>query len=674
MSQNLDPSIQGIYRSFLNRVNPAVRSQLARSELVSVFMQDVNKKHRLSKQQRLRIVDQALVLFESTYVHLPLKRAIHAVDPVQRLKLLRFRLAETKGADLPEIQFHREMQEIFASIRDIHTQYSLPTPFDDRVAYLPFLVEEYYEKNDRGVRDQKFMVSHVADGFEHPSFKHNVEVLYWNGVPIKRAIESNGERQAGSNFEARFARGLDAMTIRPLGSSLPPDEEWVTIKYRTPRGAEYDITLDWLVVSITAGRNTKSRKKSGAANRPKLAIDRHKASINHMRKILYAPKAVEAEKLTAKYRRFGKEAKPRDNAIETRLPTVFSAERKKRGGRFGYIRIYTFAPDDDDVSSDEIVDEFIRLLKLVPRNGLIIDVRGNQGGFVNASEQLLQLFTPHPIKPELFEFINTPVNLQICGVAPKFEEMSPFAKSISEAVITSASYSDGFPLTHEEDCNSRGQMYYGPVVLITDALCYSATDIFTAGFQDNNIGKVLGTSGNTGAGGAEVVSHDDLTGWMRKVSKSPFKRLPKGAGMSVAIRRSLRVGERAGRPLEELGVAPNLRHYMTKDDLRYENRDLISQAVSMLWKKPVPSIELASNSDRTRTLIVTTGNIARLEAHLNNRPLQLSTVPHKGSKAKFTANVPRRRNVELLLEGFDRKNKLVAMLRTDLERILEPQP
>jgi hypothetical protein len=53
-----------------------------------------------------------------------------------------------------------------------------------------------------------------------------------------------------------------------------------------------------------------------------------------------------------------------------------------------------------------------------------------------------------------------------------------------------------------------GQVYYGPVVLITDAPSYSATDIFAAGFQDNDVGPVVGTAGNTGAGGANFWSLD----------------------------------------------------------------------------------------------------------------------------------------------------------------------
>jgi len=47
-------------------------------------------------------------------------------------------------------------------------------------------------------------------------------------------------------------------------------------------------------------------------------------------------------------------------------------------------------------------------------------------------------------------------------------------------------------------------------VLIVDAQSYSATDIFAVGFQDHDIGDVLGCAAQTGAGGATVASHDDL--------------------------------------------------------------------------------------------------------------------------------------------------------------------
>ena len=41
---------------------------------------------------------------------------------------------------------------------------------------------------------------------------------------------------------------------------------------------------------------------------------------------------------------------------------------------------------------------------------------------------------------------------------------------------------------------------------------------------------------------------------------SPYLPLPYGAGMRVAVRRTLRVGKRAGTPVEDLVIIPDERH------------------------------------------------------------------------------------------------------------------
>src|SRR5207237_6857104 len=136
------------------------------------------------------------------------------------------------------------------------------------------------------------------------------------------------------------------------------------------------------------------------------------------------------------------------------------------------------------------------------------------------------------------------------------------------------------------------QLYYGPVVLITDALSYSATDIFAAGFQDNEVGKILGTSDNTGAGGANFWRYDDLRKALGKKSKALFKPLPRDADLVFAMRRSIRVGKRDGRPLEGWGIAPDRRHYMTKLDLLEGSVDRVHHAARLVGAKPIYSISV----------------------------------------------------------------------------------
>lgn len=120
---------------------------------------------------------------------------------------------------------------------------------------------------------------------------------------------------------------------------------------------------------------------------------------------------------------------------------------------------------------------FIGLVEQMPANGLILDVCDNGVGYIGCGERLLQILTPRSIEPERLQFINTPLTLQICKASP---DLKPWLPSIERAMGTGATFSASFPLTSVEDCNSTGQRYYGPVVLVTNALCYGTTDIFAA--------------------------------------------------------------------------------------------------------------------------------------------------------------------------------------------------
>src|SRR5581483_10049952 len=161
----------------------------------------------------------------SFYAHLPLKSAMYAVDPLRRLKLLRHRLPQfgTKPSIEADLCFHAEMTGIFTSVRDMHTQYVLPVPFQGASAYLPFDVETYFDGDRR-----RFVATHVAKS-PKASFRPGVEVISWNGVPIARVIETVGGLSGGSNPAARQANGVKLLTKRPLATAPPPDEEWVIV-------------------------------------------------------------------------------------------------------------------------------------------------------------------------------------------------------------------------------------------------------------------------------------------------------------------------------------------------------------------------------------------------------------------------------------------------------------
>src|SRR5258708_14032530 len=163
--------------AYVQNCDPAVREILSASSPLNSFLVGVEG---LTPDERALIVDQAIVLMEGFYVHLPLKKAMHAVDPVQRLRLLRKHLGEYDH----DARFHGEMTQIFTSVRDLHTNYLLPSPFSHVFASLPFRVETCVEGGKL-----VYLVAGLATGFQHPTFAAGVELQHWNGMPIDRPAE-----------------------------------------------------------------------------------------------------------------------------------------------------------------------------------------------------------------------------------------------------------------------------------------------------------------------------------------------------------------------------------------------------------------------------------------------------------------------------------------------------
>src|SRR3954471_5168527 len=127
---------------------------------------------------------------------------MHAVNPVQSLRLLKARLAATVDGPLPPAAaFHGEMSAIFHSLRDLHTNYLLPPPFAGQLAFLPFLIEEFFADGH-----PRYLVTKVVQGAPTDGgFGRGALITSWNGVPIERAVEVAAARYAGSNDAARHA-------------------------------------------------------------------------------------------------------------------------------------------------------------------------------------------------------------------------------------------------------------------------------------------------------------------------------------------------------------------------------------------------------------------------------------------------------------------------------------
>jgi len=581
-----------------------------RRPLGAELLTDEGREQQAREQaEREGIVETLLELIEGLYVHLPQKRATYGKDPVQRLRLLQQRVRQ-RSASLTRWAFDAELATIFTELRDAHTRYVGPARWRGKVAVLPFMLEIFGSEEE-----PRFLVSNVVEDdpvFEGTRFGKGVEVLWWNGAPIARAVERYADRETGGRPDARLARARDSLTFRPLGYGLPPDEHWVYIRYKTSDGEELEVRVDWRVVD-TSRKDEEETAPVLDAHRA-FAVDPVSESVRRAKLVLFAPEIW--------YRREQglatavSAAKPPEAGewVTGRFQQNVAAKRvETSSGEVGYLRLWSFDLIDDDGFLEEVQE----LLKLLPSRGLIVDLRANPGGYILAAERLLQLFTPHEIVPTRFELLATDLTREMAEARQNSVLLEPWRRSLKEAVENGEPYSRAAPLTPPPLCNNVGQRYGGPVVCVVDANTYSAGDLFAAGFVDNRVGPLISIGKATGAGGANV--------WMpshvrRALAGTRYRidAFPEGVGFTLAVRRAVRSGASAGTLIEDVGVPGQIRYELTRRDLTEGNVDLLELCGKLLASEP--STDLSVERVGTAQLEVVSSGLDRVDVYVDGHP------------------------------------------------------
>ncbi len=161
-------------------------------------------------------------------------------------------------------------------------------------------------------------------------------------------------------------------------------------------------------------------------------------------------------------------------------------------GGWGYIRLSTFAAESLQI----VVDAFDRALDSVfNAPGLIIDLRGNGGGYLDGMTELAGRLLADETTFGYYQKRER-------GEAIDFEPWDPAA--VTDTLRTALT------------AKPRQPVYRGPVVLIIDRACFSACEGFAGTLQA--LGRVLLVGGATG-GGSGVAG---------------LVRLPSGAIMSIS--------------------------------------------------------------------------------------------------------------------------------------------
>ena len=643
---------------------------------LSSFLRYAEKKdERLSKEEKELICDQAILILEQFYAHMPFKRARYATDPVQRL-----RLTKAEIGDLDEQSFHAAIIRTFTELRDVHTIYSLPEPFRGHTAFLPFFVESYETQNGQ----RRFVVTEILDGFDPDPgyFTRYVEITGWSGVPIGKAVDQLARSIPGGNKATRVIRGTMRLTVRTMTNVLPPPEELVFVHYKPIHLKEKNVAERIIAVPWYVGKGLKRIPRKKVSTTESSAVCVQLAELANFRKVLYPAPKLAKTKTSADER----------NAYDTLFPDMFevhhtfeisddgklpwsdiltsSPSEGQLRKSFGYIRIRNFDPE-----LGEIFGEFRRILQwfddhVHAAHGLIIDIRSNPGGAIVDAERCLQLLTPNHIEPALFHFPNTEAiqrvlstfvsretifatldllaksdKHSIVAAKPVFEK---WVKGVLGGVASGSVLTDGRPLTDPELANDTGQLYQGPVLLLTDAGSYSAADIFAGGFQDHDIGLIVGVDDNTGGGGAKRWEHGVELDAVRALTGFPITLLPNGASFSMAIQRSTRVKNQTGEPVEDLGVKCDVRHRLSLTDLQTGSSELLHFACSKLSEQVVYRLKIKSaevvRSGGIKVTIKGTPNLRRIVCSIQGQPqlvvpLALNDVAEKSEFTK-TFTVP----------------------------------
>ena len=527
---------------------------------------------------RKALIDQAILTMDEFYVHKDLKWARHAVDAGCALRSLR-RVCDRLG----DLEFHSRVGAILKSLRDIHSVYVLPEPYRNHIAFLPFTLAACRDGDDA---PERFLVTRLLPGFAPNHFGPGSEILTWNGLPMGEAVRDAGEKECAANDAALVALGVRLMTIRWLGTSAPPPASWVTLGYLDEARTYREMRLSWRLIELGKDSDlmlpiqavwkleedpgSDPQASSAALDQRSLVED---GTVGQMfEDIADMESFPEQARLLAILDdvlvRYGQGSAGPVGRKQTDPPSnsdFFSAEVYRTRFdeevvSFGHLRVHGFNTSPDNVPA--FISEFRRLLHLLREKApdyLLLDVRSNPGGDLNAAESIVQFLTPKTVEPLPFQFRATRILERFVsndGGSPQLDN-APWVDRVSDSVANGQQYSRSGPLTPPANANEFGQEYYGTVGLIFDAITYSSGDIFAAQFADLRVGPVIGVDPCTGGGGGNMIFHGTLcgkrTGGTRPAHAAQgrpaaFRRSPLPPQRS-GQRRADRGAGRAGRPL-----------------------------------------------------------------------------------------------------------------------------
>lgn len=224
--------------------------------------------------------------------------------------------------------------------------------------------------------------------------------------------------------------------------------------------------------------------------------------------------------------------------VKTQLGWTKSAAAARLEGNWGYLRLSTFDLGDAE-RTIQALDAALNTVLDAP--GLIIDLRGNDAGHVDAAIAFAGRFIAE--RQTLAYY-----NVRAAGQ----NEVVPVTDEITGAVTSKARLL----------AKPRPETYAGPVVILIDAGCFSACEVFAGGLQALERALVIGSESSGGGSGP-----------------AGLFQLPSGATISFSTSVAWLPD---GQPIEGRGITPNIPVLERARDWAVDRDRVLERAVKAL--------------------------------------------------------------------------------------------
>lgn len=524
--------------------------------------------------------------------------------------------------EMSDSEYHALLSsQFFQKLEDFHVSVRFSST---RADALPFMIVP--------AADGRFVVGHTARAARGPGaglsqalagigfhrmlgdaaattgLKKGDEVLSWNGRPIGEVVNEMREQLGMGTSETATLLVSRILTSRSGGAAHPsPSEKEVTVGVRGADGAERSVTVPWVSVPELLGIDEPAKWAQATVENTSDSLIEHMRAESNM----YVPDRLSGVQQANAFGIGDRETfVPELGKVLMRTPPEFPFDayicELPNGKKTGVVRIESFSVEDGPARAEA----FAGLMKVMQENAdcVVLNEVNNPGGSVMYLYALVSALAPRGMEvPQhhmsvtkqdatqaykmlaRLQAIKTEADVRrafpptldgfptslamVEGLKEHYKSM--INEELAGKTVTSGLYVNGVKTIPP----SSLAVYDGPLVVLTNGLCFSGADFLPAMLQDSGRAIVFGSQ-TAGAGGyvrGEQIENDlgvegfQLTG-------------------SIADRSTRRAGEPADdpevveRPIEGLGITPDVPYTMTVEDAQNGYQGYKSALVATVMK------------------------------------------------------------------------------------------